>query len=84
MFFNLPIEIRNIIWNEANHQFYKEIYSRVLNEMNVTYFLISPLEELTWDEYFNIIFTNNRISVGGMPFAMLCLKKQKNLGLIKN
>ena len=80
MFFNLPKEIRDIIWYEANNKYYREIYSGVLDEMNQTYFLISPLEDLTWDDYFNSIFSNNRISVGGMPFAMLCLKKEKKFG----
>lgn len=80
MLFNLPTEIREIIWYEANKIYYKEIYSSVLDEMNQKYFLISPLEDLTWDDYFNTIFTNNRISVGGMPFAVLCLKKARKIG----
>jgi len=77
MFFYLPIEIRNIIWTKAKHEYYKEIYSKVLNEMRTTYFYINSLQKITWDDYFNNIFTNNRISVGGMPFAMLYHKKAK-------
>ena len=80
MFFDLPKEIRDIIWYKANKKYYEEIYSSVLDEMNQKYFLISPYDELTWDDYFNTIFTNNRISVGGMPFAILCLKKAKKSG----
>ena len=82
MFFNLPIEIRDIIWYETNKIYFKEIYSSVLDEMNQKYFLISPLEDLTWDDYVNSNFSNNRISAGGMPFAVLCLKKKKarNIG----
>lgn len=71
-FFNLPSEIRKIIWKNVKNLRYKDLFDKVLSEMYYEYFLITKLGSLTWDQYYTqLIYNRNIIHCGGMIFRDL-------------
>jgi len=71
-FFNLPSEIRKIIWKNLKNLRYKDLFDKVLSEMYYEYFLITKLGSLTWDQYYTqLIYNRNIIHCGGMIFRDL-------------
>lgn len=71
-FFNLPFEIREIIWKNVKNLRYKDLFDKVLSEMYYEYFLITKLGSLTWDQYYTqLLYNKNIIHCGGMIFRDL-------------
>ena len=71
-FFDIPIDVRKIIWEKVRKFRYKCIYDKVLNQMYYEYFLITKSGNLTWDTYYTEMLKNkNVIHCGAMIFRDL-------------
>jgi hypothetical protein len=75
-FFDIPEDVRKIIWTELKMMNYKSIYNEVLKEMYLEYFLITKNSTLTWDEYYMDGLSKGNIHCGGMIFRDLKKKKR--------